>query len=277
MNAPTVRLAIANGVAKRNINDAPTVRLALANGQAERNGTSGFERATQVEDVNAPGLLVSFVYLEPFLKNRARYQFRDWVMDSGAFSAHHLGRPIVLADYIATCQQLLASDPTLVEVYALDVIRDHVASQRNCEAMWAAGLRAIPCYHHGEPESVLREMAQTYPKIALGGAVGLKKAYKLRWAEQCFARVWPKPIHGFGFGSKDHLLALPWHSVDATNWESGPCRWGNWERYGQMSVKGSYQNLRGEVEHFLDMERLARVKWKREMEQIAALPEGGLA
>jgi len=218
-----------------------------------------------VQERDAPGLLVSYVYLQPFLEHRARYRYRDWVMDSGAFSAFHSGTVIDLGAYIDRCRQLLAEDPTLTEVYALDVIGDHEGSLRNCEAMWAAGVPAIPCYHFGEPEAILLAMAQQYPKIALGGAVGLRSAEKLRWAQQCFARVWPKRIHGFGFGSETHILSLPWHSVDATNWETGPCRFGNWKKYGQMSVKGSYQNLRVEVEHFLAIERKARARWAKEM------------
>jgi len=248
----------------------PDIRLALADGQAERNGSLD-RHPTSAHD-HAPALLVSYVYLEPFFENRAHYHYRDWVMDSGAFSAHHSGIEIPLEAYIEKCRELLATDRTLTEVFSLDVIGDHLASRRNCEAMWSAGIPAIPCYHHGEPESVLLELAAAYPKIALGGAVGLRSAYKLRWAQQCFARVWPKRIHGFGFGAGTHILALPWHSVDATNWESGPCLWGNWKRYGKMSVRGSKQNLRGEVEDLLTLERRAQVRWRPQMVELDALP-----
>jgi hypothetical protein len=242
----------------------PDVRLALANGQAERNGSLDFAHAVP------PALLVSYVYLEPFLQHRAHYTFRDWVMDSGAFSAKNSGVDIPLDKYIDTCREFLTTDPQLTEVFSLDVIGDHVASRRNCDAMWEAGVPAIPCFHHGEPESVLTELAAAYPKIALGGAVGLRSQYKLKWAQQCFARVWPKRIHGFGFGAATHILALPWHSVDATNWETGPCNWGNWRRYGHMSVRGSHQNLRGEVEDLLTIERQAQVRWKKQMAELEA-------
>jgi hypothetical protein len=248
--------------------DAPTVRLAMAGGQAERNGT-----LARPVDSAAPALLVSYVYLDSFDRHRPRYHFRDWAMDSGAFSAHTSGTVIALDAYIACCRERVATDPQLTEVFALDVIGDWRASLKNTAAMWAAGVPAIPCYHHGEPEAVLLGLARDYPKVALGGAVGLAAAYKLQWARQCFARIWPKQIHGFGFGSKTHLLALPWHSVDATNWETGPCRYGNWIRYGKMSVRGSMQNLRGEIEHFLTMEQQARVRWRAQMRQIAATDE----
>ena len=84
--------------------DAPTVRLAVG---------SMHERAhrTGLQTTRLPALLVSYAYLQPFLKNRHRYRFRDWVMDSGAFSAANSGKVIALADHIKTCHHLMATDP----------------------------------------------------------------------------------------------------------------------------------------------------------------------
>ena len=118
-------------------------------------------------------------------------------------------------------------------------------------------------------------MAKDQPKIALGGAVGTRK--KDAWAAQCFARVWPKPVHGFGFGGEKSLLSLPWHSVDASNWEVGPCKYGRWKSFGVMSVRGSRQNLKGEVEWHLRLEARARTKWRKQMELIGNGPSLRLA
>jgi hypothetical protein len=301
---PAVRLAYNPGPidAYGALAPAPTVRLALADGQAERNGHGGLEAPTvrlAVTDAMstcaadtasgparypmhharrdggellAPALLVSYVYLAPFQQHRARYAFRDWVLDSGAFSAHQQGAPIDLGAYIATCQELLATDPQLTEVFALDVIGDWRGTVRNTEAMWAAGVPAIPAFHVGAPWELLRDLAQQYPKIALGNAVGYRA--KLPWAAQCFARIKRDlgrlvPIHGFGFGTAEQVLALPWHSVDATNWEIGPCKFGRWNSFGQLSVRGSQQNLRAEVEWYLRLEAKARVRWRAEMAALA--------
>lgn len=218
---------------------------------------------------NRPALLVSYAYLKPFLKNQRAYHYRDWVLDSGAFSAHNAGVEIKLQDYIDTCKRLRDSDNTLSEVFSLDVIADWKSSLKNCEEMWRQGVEAIPCFHVGEPEHVLRSMARDYPKIALGGAVGYKQ--KDKWAEQCFARVWPKKVHGFGFGAERSIMALPWHSVDATNWEIGPCKFGRWQSLGgNVNVRGGQQNLRGEVEAYLDIEHRARQKWQGAMKKLDA-------
>lgn len=232
------------------------------------------ERKALADPVAArPALLSSYVYLKPFLKIRPGIHFRDWALDSGAFSAYHLGTVIDLQEYIDTCKRLRDEDELLAEGFSLDVIGDWRASLANTEAMWKQGVEAIPCYHVGEPEDVLRGLARDYPKIALGGAVGMKGDRKIAFAKQCFARVWPKKVHGFGYGSKTALMAVPWHSVDATNWESGPTRFGTWKAFGgqqKINVRGSAQNLRPEVDYYLGIERAARVRWAREMAELEA-------
>lgn len=224
-----------------------------------------------MSDTNLPALLISFYYLKKFQQNRPRYVFRDWVMDSGAFSAHASGKTIDLMAYIETCKELQAIDPSLTEIYALDVIEDWRASLKNVETMWKHGVQAIPCYHCGEPEAVLTGLARDYPKIALGGGKGLKLQPKNKWAAQCFARVWPKQIHGFSFGSESSLMTLPFHSVDATSWETCPCIFGRWRQFGVMSVRGSDQNLKGEVQWYLNLEQKTRLKWKRQMAQLGTV------
>jgi hypothetical protein len=253
--------------------DSPSVRLACCpDSESSKQGTN--VRAAIAFDATdrQPALLVSFVYLKPFLIHRHRYHFRDWVLDSGAFSAFQSGTQIKLQDYIDTAKRLIAEDPKLTEVFALDVIGDWKSSLRNTEEMWRQGIRAIPCYHCGEPESVLRGLAKDYPKIALGGVAVANRHLKTRFASECFARVWPKPIHGFGYGKESHIMAFPWHSVDATNWEADPCRFGRWRAFGckRLSVRGSSQNLRAEVEWYLKLEDRARDRWRNEMAKLNA-------
>ena len=244
--------------------DAPTVRLAYFSIPAVDNSLS---TNMCIVETSKPALLVSYVYLKPFLKKQKQYSYRNWVLDSGAFSAHNSGIEIKLQDYIDCCKRLLDTDYTLKEVYSLDVIGDWKASLRNTEEMWRQGVPAIPCYHHGEPWDVLKGMAKDYPKIALGG-VAMKFGIKNKFAEQCFARVWPKRMHGFGYGSEKSIMALPWDSVDATNWEIGPCKYGRWSQFGQLAVRGSNQNLRGEIDHYLKLEKRARAKFGKLLKNI---------
>jgi hypothetical protein len=255
---------------------SPTIRLAHVAGAQGDNCLAGRNDVKKVPPDRAPALLVSFVYLKNWLKNKHKFVYRDWVMDSGAFSAHSLGIEIKLQDYIDCCKRLRDTDPTLTEIFALDVIADWKSSLRNCEEMWRQGIEAIPCFHVGEPEHVLKSIARDYPKIALGGAVGYRQ--KDKWAEQCFARVWPKRIHGFGFGAEKSIMALPWHSVDATNWEIGPCKFGRWNSMGGQYInwRGSKQNLRAEVEWYLDLEQRARMKWAGAMKKLGGEAENSV-
>lgn len=257
---PKIYLAHAPGAQGDNVlkNDDPSIRLAWGYNQTGK-------ALDSFKDVRLPSVLISFVYLKKFLSELPKYNIRDWVLDSGAFSAWKSGSKIDLNEYIETCKNLMAEDTRLIEIFALDVIGDWKASLKNCEKMWEAGVKAIPTFHINEPEDVLLEMAKTYPKIAIGGVALKRGDVKFSFAKQVFARVWPKKIHGFGFGSERHIMGLPFHSVDATNWEIGPCKYGRWQAFGKMSVRGSKQDLRGEIKFYLDLEDKARARWAKEM------------
>jgi hypothetical protein len=243
------------------------VRLAHKMGGSGDNCLIGQKGVKQMPKHLAPPLLVSYYYLQPFLKKMNQMVYRDWVLDSGAFSAYNSGVTINLQEYIQTCKQLLANDKTLTEVFALDVIGDHKRSLKNTEEMWRQGVPAIPCFHVGEPDDVLIYLAKNFPKIALGGGVGFRR--KDEWAAQCFAKVWPKKIHGFAFGSKTSIMALPWDSVDATNWELGPCKFARWNSFGAMSLRGSSQDVTAEVMFYLELEKAANLKWAGALKQLA--------
>lgn len=218
-----------------------------------------------------PALLVSYFYIQSFLKKQSEFKYRDWVIDSGAFSAFNSGQEIVLDDYIQFCKEHQC-DKTLTEIYALDVIGDYKASLSNTEKMWKHGIEAIPCFHVGSPESELKAIAQDYPKIALGGAALMSdQGAKFKWAEQCFARIWPKKVHGFAFAGERMVMRLPFHSVDACSWELGPCKYGRWRTFGKMSVRGSRQKLQCEIDNYLDLERRAKVRWAEEMQLLESL------
>lgn len=216
-------------------------------------------------------VLCSYVYFETFepLLMRGPH-VREWVLDSGAFSAFMSKTSIHLDDYIDFCLAVKDSARPPTEVYALDVIGDWKASLKNTEAMWRAGVEAIPCYHVGEPEDVLKGLARDYPKIAIGGAAGrLFGDQRGKFLAQCFARIWPKKVHGFGVTDTKILRAIPFHSVDATSWQLGALRFGTWAAYN-LPVPGTRKNhyLRPEVQVFLDLEAQLKARWSKEMKEL---------
>ena len=222
-----------------------------------------------------PALLVSYLVAEPFLLDAPTITYRDWVLDSGAFTAHTLGKDIPLQTFIDDAKRLMArAEHAPSEVFALDIIGDWKGSLRNTEEMWRQGVPAIPCYHEGEPWHVLQTMAREYPKIALGGMVGAPANRKLKWVKECFARVWPKRIHGFGIFNQQALVAVPFESVDSANW-AYPNIGGNWIGIGQgkwaiLRSRKTY-DLRSEVRYYLRLEKKLRFLWRREMAELEAI------
>lgn len=228
--------------------------------------------APQDDPAELPALLVSFWYLKQFQRERHRYGFRDWSMDSGAFSANNSGKVIDLQEYIEACQQLLAEDPQLVEVFALDVIGDWKASMRNCERMWAAGVPAMPVFHANDPWHVLEGMMGDYPKIGIGGVAGFLRSApkKIEFYGQIFARAWPCKIHALGLASMPIMRRFPFHSVDASSWEFGPTGFGSWKSFGGgvPGVRGGNMNLRPEVDWHLRAERELQQLWKKQLAKV---------
>jgi hypothetical protein len=221
----------------------------------------------------SPALLVSYVIIDDVLKEMPNLVFRDWVLDSGAYSAFTLGKEIRLQDYIDFCKRMRGIDRPPTEVFALDVIGDWKGSLKNTEEMWRQGVEAVPCYHEGEPWHVLQTMAREYPKIALGGMVGAPGNRKLKWVKECFARVWPKRIHGFGVFNQQILHAVPFESVDSANW-AYPMIGGNWIGIGHgkwvvLRTRKTY-DLRAEVRYYMKLERKLKFLWRRELAAIGS-------
>jgi hypothetical protein len=133
------------------------------------------QKPTDIEAVD-PALLVAFKpYYDGWTKSKHRFAYRDWALDSGAFVARARGIHIDLYEYIEHCKYIREADPTLSEIFSLDVIGDWRATVKNTEMMWAEGIEAIPCYHFADDnEDVLISLARDYPKIALGGMADLK-------------------------------------------------------------------------------------------------------
>jgi hypothetical protein len=215
-----------------------------------------------------PPLLVSFFYLrhvDPIFKD---IHYRDWVMDSGAFSAATTRKVIDINEYIDCCLKRKEEDPSLKEVFSLDVIGDHEASLKNWQKMEDAGVRAIPTFHYGTDINAIKDMPKT-EKIALGGMVGQNKKEKIKFAEQCFARTWPKKIHGFGVTSEAILSRVPFHSVDASSWSYSPGRFGRWRSMpGFVSERSTSKNLKKEVQWYISLEKKMKNLWKKELNRL---------
>lgn len=237
---------------------APTLRL---------------EKKPGAQKDQIPAILVSYVYVQAFLKKQSKYVYRDWMLDSGAYSAWNSGYEIDIHEYIATCKHLRKTDPTLAEIIALDVIGSDRGSLKNAIIMKNAGVEAMPVFHIGDDWGILKDYAAGWDKVGLSCRFGesLKDSYK--FYDQCFARAWPKKFHSFGWIAEDVLIRYPFHSSDASSWEMGPCAFGSWKTFGKMSIRGSSHDLRAEVEWYLRLEQRVRAKWRPLFENLGWLPK----
>ncbi len=244
----------------------PTVRLAWGGPCRMLKNTFG------PEDCPKAALLVSYHYRATFMRFKDQVHYRDWVLDSGAFSAHNSGKVIDLQEYIDFCLKWQEEDESLTQVFGLDVIGDAEASLKNCEEMERQGVNVTPTFHMGSPWEALEELKK-YPRIAFGGMVRRPANLKKEWLDQCFARIWPKRIHAFGVASKDILMRFPFHSADASNWEIAPAAFGSWKSFdNQIKTRGVNINLQPEVLRYLELEKQLRNKWAHEMGILEKLP-----
>lgn len=211
-----------------------------------------------------PAVLSSYIYFDENKKVLMGDlgKTREWILDSGAFTAKQQGFEIDVNVYTEFCLKLRDCKRPPVAVFSLDVIGDWRATLANTEAMWKAGVEAIPCWHAGEPLELLVELSASYPRIAVGGTVGLPVLTRQRIFDAVFSKIWPKRIHGFGLHTESLLVRYPFDSVDASSWYSGR-QYGRWKSMPgvQTSWLRDGHNFRPEVEWHLDMERRLVAKW----------------
>lgn len=222
-----------------------------------------------------PALLCSYAYYKPFRKTQDKLYYRDWTLDSGAYTAFTCGKKIILQDYIDFCKEISDKDPKLSEIVALDVIGDWKSSLKNCEEMWKQGIEAMPTYHLGEPAHVLRTLCATYPKVGISGYTQLKgEKSKKSYTDAVFGIAWEngaKKLHGLGLGTENIIKAYPWHSVDASSWLLGPLKFGVFKTVGNKNLglrNNHKRNIRREVEHWLRIEKHNKEVWCKELKSM---------
>jgi hypothetical protein len=207
-----------------------------------------------------PGILVSYAYYKDFAKKRTGLRFRDWSLDSGAYTAWSLGKEVDLQEYITFCHNMKQSDPSLVEIIALDVIGCGKGSLRNAHAMKDSGVDAMPVFHIGDDFGILKEYAGGWNKIGLSCRFGESVKQSEAFYDKCFSLCWPKKFHSFGWVSDRMLFKYPFQSSDASSWCLQPCAYGAWKEFGRIRLRGK-TDIRSQIHWFLDLEQRLTEKW----------------
>lgn len=189
-------------------------------------------------------LLTAFPYADTanvaFLaRNKDRIRL---LVDSGAFTAWKLGKPVEMDDY---CRFIETCPATPWRYFMLDVIGDPHATRANYDTMLGRGLNPIPIFTRGEDPRALDDYFATSEVVGLGGLAGSgqRPAPYLKW-------LWPqlagRQVHILGFSRFDWLKILQPYTCDSSTWEQAG-------RFGSADVylgNGRFKTLR--KHHFLE-------------------------
>jgi hypothetical protein len=227
----------------KDLGDTATLRSVKAYAS---HGPGVSDKRKVYEDTGYPHILISYAYdLDRMFATRLGYEPRDWLGDSGAFTAWTKGDAVDLDDLIDWCRYQVARAPSF-RCISLDVIPGEAGGNRqpttrernraikqslaNGDAMRAAGLKIIEVFHVFEPLThleLLMERRQPGELLGLGGMVGRSEALKRSFADEVFRRVrdvaggWQDitPVHGLGVSIRSPMAArYPWFSVDSSSW-----------------------------------------------------------
>ncbi len=154
-------------------------------------------------------------------------------LDSGAFSAYTQGITVDVRQYCSYIHDYkdiletveLENGTVLLLASVLDAIGDPTGTWYNQKRMEDMGVRALPCYHYGEPPEVLQYYAANYEYITIGGMVPISTPQLKIWLDGVWGKYLTNPdgtpkvkVHGFGLTSVQLMARYPWFSVDSSSW-----------------------------------------------------------
>ena len=179
------------------------------------------------------------------------------ILDSGAYSAWKLGKPVILSEY---CAYLKNNLDWISHYVNLDVINPKdpeaaaAASFANLLEMRKAGLDPVPVFHVGEDVSWLYRMLDLgcrYIGLSASSLVSRGQCddwYALAWSHLVDNAGLPLVrAHAFGEGRYESLRKFPWASADSTSWiytaeRTGVLRLTCGRRIGMRNDKHSVNN-----------------------------------
>lgn len=155
------------------------------------------------------------------------------MLDSGAFTAWNIGRPVQLADLIAYDKGLIQKYPHHEFVFiALDVIPGE-RGRMACESEIAAAVRqsydnflvmqqelrgatVLPVYHSGESKQLRDAYLSLTDYICLSPNQNLSEKQRFAWAREAITPGFK--FHGLATTGNRMLSYVDWYSVDSSGW-----------------------------------------------------------
>jgi len=151
----------------------------------------------------------------------------ELMLDSGAFSAWSLGRPVDLDKYIEFC---VKNKQFIKHIINLDHINPEnpeeaaAIGRANFLKMKNAGLDPIPVFHAKESMSWMELMCQDSPYVGISGTSIVSPVEVKQFYDYCFHYITDSKgqaivdTHSFGDTSPDTLYNYPFTSADSSTW-----------------------------------------------------------
>ncbi len=153
-------------------------------------------------------------------------KYFDVLIDSGAFSAYSLGKPIDLNTYIMYCREYYSK---CWQYIMLDEVKNVKQSMKNLDSMLSAGLKPMPVLVDGMEYSLMKDFVKINEYICVAGGVGTSDKRAHYRYQQAFKYSEGKAkIHALGFLRFPDIFQLPIYSGDSSSYTAGM-------RFGIMS------------------------------------------
>ena len=192
-----------------------------------------------VERLTSTGVHRLFTYAAPkevheYLRYCDQHQRKARIMlDSGAFTAWNIGKPVQLEKLVAYDLDLIQRYPHHEFVFiALDVIpgeRGRMATQVEIDAavrqsynnfrhMQAAlgGATVLPVYHSGEDKRLRDAYLSLTDYVCLSPNQNMSEAQRFQWARESIVDGYK--FHGLATTGNRMLTFVDWFSVDSSGW-----------------------------------------------------------
>ena len=171
-------------------------------------------------------ILSAYPYFKQFKPKEIEYIGQNdinFVLDSGAFTAHQLGKPIDIKDYINFVKNLPFKPNHVVQ---LDVIGDAEKSYENYLRMLDAGIECLPVFTRGGTIEQLERLYSHSDYVLIGGVAFGKD--NDRYVDYIMRYIKERKVHWLGFTSLKYIAKWKPTSVDSSSFLVCP-------RYGIMT------------------------------------------
>ena len=183
-------------------------------------------------------ILLSFAYMNPHVLRvvKATQGHVDWLLDSGAFTAHQQGKEIDIKEYM----KFLSEHGSLFwQTIGLDKVGDSKATKENLRIMRSEGFNPMPVLTVDEHANEAVELLGDNCKhLCVAGGVTVPVnlyAPRLSMIRSLVGdQAW---LHGLGFSRGPVVANTAVDSVDSSTWLAGK-RWGQLVWFDPSTSKG---------------------------------------